>query len=130
MTTYEEARKMAETILELEKTRSEAQEKLKIAKDELLTALQEENMETMFDLQDGLVYLDSSTNYKIPDGLLEEVEAKSKSPDKISQDFIDNMFMPDLKLSKKAKRAIKDEDSELLSVLVPTEKVTIKVKLR
>ena len=58
-----------------------------------------------------------------------EMELKSKKPDKVSDDFIETYFTPDLKLNKQAKKAIREEDSDLLAVLVPEEKRKIKIAI-
>lgn len=130
MSKYDEAKEIAQKLVELELQRTEAVEQQKLLKDELLTLITENSIDSMFECQNGLVFLESKTNYKIADGLLDETEIKSKTPEKISDDFIETYFAPDVKLNKQAKKAIKDGDNDLLAVLVPVEKNSIKIKTR
>lgn len=127
MTTIEEHKKLAEKLIELEKTRKEAQDELKVLKEEYLTNVIENNFASTYETSNGMIFLDSTVSYKIADGLKEETEVKSKSPEKLSQDFVETFFTPDLKLSKKAKKAIKEDDTDLLAVLVPEEKTKVKI---
>lgn len=128
--TYDDAKKLAEELVELELQRVEITDKQKLLKEELLGMVMENPIDSMFECQNGLVFLESKTNYKIADGLIEETEVKSKTPEKISDDFIETYFAPDVKLNKQAKKAIKDGDNDLLAVLVPVEKKSIKIKTR
>lgn len=129
MATIEEHNKLSEKIIELEKTRKEAQDELKVLKEEYLSNILENDFPSVFESPNGMIFLDSTVSYKIADGLKEETEVKSKSPEKLSQDFVEEFFTPDLKLSKRAKKAIKEDDTELLSVLVPEEKTKLKIVL-
>ena len=116
-------------MLELEKTRKASADDQKALKEELLTILEENQIDSMFEFSDGVVFLDKSTKWSVADGLKEETEVKSKKPDKVSDDFIETYFTPDLKLNKQAKKAIREEDSDLLAVLVPEEKRKIKIAI-
>lgn len=130
MSNYEKAKGLAEKILELEKVRKTAQDDVKVLKDELLEIITTNSINSFFEFPTGLVFLDRTTTYKIADGLKEETKVTSKSPDKISPDFVEEYFTPDVKLNKAAKKAIREESSDLLlSVLVPEEKQKIKVTL-
>lgn len=124
---YEEAKRIAEKLVELEITRKTACDEMKRLKEELLGMCESGTIETTFEVQNGLVYMDTKTTHKPADGLKEETMIKSKSPEKLSQDFIDFNFVPDLKLSKMAKKAISEGDSELLSVLSVETKHLIKI---
>lgn len=126
---YEKAKEIAEKLLELEQTRKSAVDDAKLLKEELIALASENSIDTYFELPAGIVFLENSTNWKIADGLKEETAVKSKKPEQLSNDFIELYFKPDLKLSKHAKRAIQEEDSELLSVLVPEEKTKVKITL-
>lgn len=129
MSKYEEAKEIAQKLLELEKTRKQSADDQKALKEELLVLVTENQIDSMFEFNDGIVFVETSTKYKVADGLKEETEVKSKQPDKVSDDFIGTYFNPDLKLSKQAKKAIREEDSELLAVLVPEEKTKITIKI-
>ncbi len=127
--TYERAKEIAQKLLELEKTRKQSADEQKTLKDELLVLITENSIDSTFDFPDGMVFLEQSTSWKIADGLKEETKVQSKKPEQISNDFVELYFKPDLKLSKQAKKAIKDEDNDLLAVLVPEEKSKIKIAL-
>lgn len=127
MSKVEEAREIARKLVELEKTRKETSDQIKALKEEFLSLVIENNIESTYEVQNGMVFLETSTKYVIADGLREELGVKSESPDKISQDFVEEFFVPDIKLSKKAKKAIKEDDTDLLSVLVPEEKTSVKI---
>lgn len=129
MSKYDEAKEIAKKLLELEKTRKASADDQKALKEELLTILEENQIDSMFEFSDGVVFLDKSTKWSVADGLKEETEVKSKKPDKVSDDFIETYFTPDLKLNKQAKKAIREEDSDLLAVLVPEEKRKIKIAI-
>lgn len=129
MSKYEEAKEIAKKLLELEKTRKQSVDDSKALKEELLALIAENQIDSMFEFTDGIVFAETTTKYKVADGLKEETEVKSKQPDKVSDDFIGTYFNPDLKLSKQAKKAIREEDSELLAVLVPEEKTKITIKI-
>lgn len=127
MSKYDEAKEIAKKLVELEKTRKQSADDQKALKEELLTLIEENSIDSMFEFEDGIVFMEISTSWKVADGLKEETEVKSKKPEKLSNDFIEAYFEPDLKLSKHAKKAIREEDSELLAVLVPEEKKKIKI---
>lgn len=128
MSKLEEAKEIAKKLLELEKTRKTSADDQKALKEELLTIFEENpNIVTMFEFPEGIVLKETSTKWSVADGLKEETEVKSKKPDKVSDDFIETYFIPDLKLNKQAKKAIREEDSDLLAVLVPEEKAKIKI---
>lgn len=128
MSKLEEAKEIAKKLLELEKTRKTSVDDQKALKEELLTIFEENpNIVTMFEFPEGIVLKETSTKWSVADGLKEETEVKSKKPDKVSDDFIGTYFIPDLKLNKQAKKAIREEDSDLLAVLVPEEKAKIKI---
>lgn len=128
MSKLEEAKEIAKKLLELEKTRKASVDDQKALKEELLTIFEENpNIVTMFEFPEGIVLKETSTKWSVADGLKEETEVKSKKPDKVSDDFIETYFIPDLKLNKQAKKAIREEDSDLLAVLVPEEKAKIKI---
>lgn len=129
MSKYDEAKEIAKKLLELEKTRKQSTDDQKALKEELLTILEENQIESLFEFEDGVVFLEKSTKWSIADGLKEETAVKSKQPDKVSDDFIKTYFTPDLKLNKQAKKAIREEDTDLLAVLVPEEKRKIKIAI-
>lgn len=127
MSKYDEAREIAKKLIELEKIRKQSADEQKGLKEELLTLISENEIESMFEFNDGVVFAEKSKTWKVADGLKEETEVKSKKPEKLSNDFIEAYFKPDLKLNKQAKKAIREEDSDLLAVLVPEDKLKIKI---
>lgn len=127
---FEEARQIAQRCINLETKRKEANDELKIAKEELLAFLQDNpTVDRMFEFQNGIVFVETKTSYKIPEGLKQETELKSKHPQEISPEFLQENFVPDVKLSKLGKKRIKDESSELLSVLINETKEKIKITI-
>lgn len=106
MSKYDEAKKIAEKLVELELTRKTVTQELKAGKDELLDLIHNNEIESMFEFNNGVVFVETSTKYEIADGLKEETEVKSKSPEKLSQDFVDSYFATDLKLNKRAKKRL------------------------
>ena len=127
MTAYEDAKEIARKLVDTERTRKNAQTELKALKEELLAIYEDNNIDKIFEFTDGIVMLEHSVNYKIADGMKEATEVKSKKPEELSEDFIEEFFVPDIKLSKKAKKAILEDNQDLLSVLVPEEKDKVKI---
>lgn len=127
MTAYEDAKEIARKLVDTERTRKNAQTELKALKEELLAIYEDNNIDKIFEFTDGIVMLEHVVNYKIADGMKEATEVKSKKPEELSEDFIEEFFIPDIKLSKKAKKAILEDNQDLLSVLVPEEKDKVKI---
>lgn len=127
---YDQARELARQLVSLEITRKETQDKQKALKDELLALIEDNAIETTFEFDNGLVYLDETISYKIADGLQEETEVTSKSPDKLDPEFIKKNFDAGLKLSKQAKKAIREGNTDVLAVVVPETKQKIKITVR
>lgn len=127
---YDQARELARQLVSLEITRKETQDKQKALKDELLALIEDNTIETTFEFDNGLVYLDETTSFKIADGLQEETEVTSKSPDKLDPEFIKKNFDAGLKLSKQAKKAIREGNVDILAVVVPETKQKIKINVR
>ena len=132
ITLCEKAKEIAQKLVNLESDRKSITDEQKDLKDELLELFQneEEHVETHIDVQNGLVYLDKSIKFSLPDGLLSEIQAKVKDPKKLSQDLIEESFKPDLKLTKEAKNELKNsENVDLAKLVVQEEKLSIKIKL-
>lgn len=127
---YEEAKEIAKKLVELEVARKSATEQQKLLKDELMDLIKTNNIDSYFEFNDGIVFVDSTTSYKVADGLKEETEVTSKSPEKLSPDLLENYFTSDIKLNKQAKVAIQEGDTDLLSLLYEEtkEKIAIKTK--
>jgi len=129
-TKQEEARQIAQKIIDIEVDKKNAQDEQKELKEFLMTLIQEENVDTHYDLNQGSVFVDTTIKYEIPDGLKEEIESKVKHPDKLSPELIEQYFKTDLKLNKAAMNALRNSsDIDLATLVVETEKETIKVKL-
>ena len=117
MTAYEDAKEIARKLVDTERTRKNAQTELKALKEELLAIYEDNNIDKIFEFTDGIVMLEHSVNYKIADGMKEATEVKSKKPEELSEDFIEEFF----------KKAILEDNQDLLSVLVPEEKDKVKI---
>ena len=73
---------------------------------------------------------ETDDKYSLPDGLLEEIQAKVKDPKKLSQELIEESFKPGLELTRKSKKELKNlENVDLASIVVQEEKFSIKIKL-
>lgn len=127
MSKYDEAKEIAQKLVDLEIERKEIVKKQKELKANLLDILENNSIDSMFEFQNGICCLESKTTFKISDGFKQETKVTSKSPDKISPDFVETFFVPDLKLSKIAKKEILEDNTDILSILVPEEKQNIKI---
>lgn len=125
----ENVKDLAEKLVELEVQRKTITDEQKLLKDELLQ-LMEENDERIIECQNGIVALDTTTTWKVSDGLEEATEVKSKDVKQLSPDFLEAYFNPDLKLSKRAKQELKKGNSELASCLYEDTKTKVKVVVR
>lgn len=125
----ENVKDLAEKLVELEVQRKTITDEQKLLKDELLQ-LMEENDEQIIECQNGIVALDTTTTWKVSDGLEEATEVKSKDVKQLSPDFLETYFNPSLKLSKQAKRELKEGNSELASCLYEDTKTKVKVVVR
>lgn len=127
-TKTEEARKLSQELVNLEIDRLEIVEKQKELKAEI-EVLIEYGADTNYDFPQGSVFVKSSETYQIPDGLKCETEVKSKDASKLNPELL-SYFTPDLKLSAKAKKALRNgDDSTLASIVdvVSKEKLVVKV---
>ena len=128
--TYEEAKEIAQQILDTEIERKEASDKLKELKEKLLEAVTENNIDRTFEFQQGFVTVTTEDKLVIPDGLKEEIIAKVKNPTKLSQDLIDEYFGTKLDLNKKGKMALREgEDPDLANMIVIEQKDKVIVKV-
>lgn len=125
----ESTKDLAEKLVELEVQRKTITDEQKLLKDELLQ-LMEENDERIIECQNGIVALDTTTTWKVSDGLEEATEVKSKDVKQLTPEFLETYFSPSLKLSKQAKRELKEGNSELASCLYEDTKTKVKVVVR
>lgn len=128
--TYEEIKEIAMEVLNAEIDRKEASDRLKEAKEKLIEAVNSENVDRTFQLQQGTVCVVTENKLKVPDGLVEEIENKVKNPKEISQDLIDEFFTTKLNLNKLGKATMLEggnPDLESMIIVEPKDKVVVKV---
>ena len=131
MTTQElnkEARELAQKLVNTEIDRLELVEQQKELKSQI-ELLIEQGADTSYDCSNGSVFVQCTESFVIPDGLKLETEIKSKDASKLNPELL-SYFNPDLKLSAKAKKALRNgEDSTLASIvdIVEKEKLVVKV---
>ena len=124
----QEARELAQKLLNLELDRLELVEQQKELKSQI-ELLIEQGADTNYDLPQGSVFVQTSQTFQISDGLKNETEVKSKDASKLNPELL-NYFNPDLKLSAKAKKALRNgEDSTLASIIDVVEKEKLVVKV-
>ena len=94
-----------------------------------LNKLIEQGADTSYDCPQGSVFVQTSQTFQISDGLKSETEVKSKDSSKLNPELL-TYFNPDLKLSAKAKKALRNgEDSTLASIVDIVEKEKLVVKI-
>ena len=123
-----EARELAQKLVNAEIERLEIVESQKELKSQI-EILIEQGADTSYEFSTGTVSLATSQTFRIPDGLKNETEVKSKDASKLNPELL-NYFNPDLKLSAKAKKALRNgEDATLSSIvdIVEKEKLVVKV---
>ena len=92
--------------------------------------LVEDGADSSIDVNNGLVYISETIQYKIPEGLLEETEVKTKDASKLNPELLKQYFDPALKLSKSAVKALKNSsDVDLAKLIVQEEKSSVKIKI-
>ena len=124
----QEARELAQKLLNLELDRLELVEQQKELKSQI-ELLIEQGADTSYDLNQGSVFVQCTEQFVIPDGLKSETEIKSKVASKLNPELL-GYFNPDLKLSAKAKKALRNgEDSTLASIIDVVEKEKLVVKV-
>lgn len=91
--------------------------------------LVEGGADSSIDVDNGRVYISETISHKIPDGLLEETEVKSKDTSKLNPELIKKYFDPALKLSKHAIKALKNSsDIDLAKLVIQEKKSSVKIK--
>lgn len=128
--TYDEIKEIAKECLDAEIDRKEASDRLKEAKEKLIEAVNSENVDRIFQLQQGTVCVVTENKFKVPDGLVEEIENKVKNPNELSQDLIDEFFTTKLNLNKFGKATMLEggnSDLESMIIVEPKDKVVVKV---
>lgn len=128
-TKTEEARVVAQKLVNLELDRLAITEEQKQLKDEL-EILIENGADTTYDLPQGTVFVQESIKYEVSDGLKQEIEAKVKDNTKVSQELITKYFNQDLKPTRRALKEIRNsENPDLSQLVVQKPKSSIKIKV-
>ena len=115
-----EARELAQKLCNLEIDRLELVEQQKELKSQI-ELLIEQGADTSYDCPQGSVFVQTSQTFQISDGLKSETEVKSKNESKLNPELL-SYFNPDLKLSAKAKKALRNEEDETLASIVDVVK--------
>ena len=123
-----EARELAQKLVNTEIDRLELVEQQKELKSQI-ELLIEQGADTSYDCPNGSVFVQVSQTFQISDGLKNETEVKSKDASKLNPELL-SYFNPDLKLSAKAKKALRnEEDATLASIVDIVEKEKLVVKI-
>ena len=124
------ARELAQKLVDLEINRKDIVGQQKDLKAEL-EQLWEENSEldTFFEVNQGMVYQDSTTKFSVPDGMKEEIFPQVKNPEKLNQDIIEEFIQTSPSLNKKGIKAMREGNVDLANLIVQTEKQSIKIKI-
>ena len=128
-TLNEQLREVAQKLVDLEINRKDIMTEMAELK-ENFEQLVEDGADSSVDVNGGLVYIAETIQYKIPEGLLEETEVKTKDASKLNPELLKQYFDPALKLSKSAVKALKNSsDVDLAKLVVQEEKSSVKVKI-
>lgn len=128
-TLNEQLREVAQKLVDLEINRKDIMSEMAELK-ENFEQLVEDGSDSSVDVNGGIVYIQESIQYKIPDGLLEETEVKSKDASKLNPELLKQYFDPALKLSKSAVKALKNSsDVDLAKLIVQEEKSKVAIKI-
>src|SRR5574344_2409157 len=106
-TLSEQAREIAQKLVNLEIERKSIVDEVSELKEKFFE-LVEQGVDSTYDLPNGQVFISNTISYKIPDGLKQEVESRVKNPEKLSPELIKEYFDPDLKLSRKAMKTLRN----------------------
>ena len=128
-TLNEQLREVAQKLVDLEISRKDIMSEMAELK-ENFEQLVEDGADSSIDVNGGLVYISETISYKIPEGLLEETEVKTKDASKLTPELLKQYFDPALKLSKSAVKALKNStDVDLAKLVVQEEKSSVKIKI-
>ena len=128
-TLNEQLREVAQKLVDLEISRKDIMSEMSELK-ENFEQLVEDGADSSVDVNGGIVYIAETISYKIPDGLLEETEVKTKDASKLNPELLKQYFDPALKLSKSAVKALKNSsDVDLAKLVVQEEKSKVAIKI-
>ena len=128
LTLNEQLRIVAQKLVDLEISRKDIMSEMAELK-ENFEQLVEDGGDSSVDVNGGIVYISETISYKIPEGLLEETEVKTKDASKLNPELLKQYFDPALKLSKSAVKALKNSsDVDLAKLVVQEEKSSVKIK--
>ena len=128
-TLSEQGREIAQKLVNLEIERKSIVDEVSELKEKFFE-LVEQGVDSTYDLPNGQVFISNTISYKIPDGLKQEVESKVKNPEKLSPELIKEYFNPDLKLSRKAMKTLRNSaDPDLSKLVIQDEKAKLTIKV-
>ena len=124
------AREVAQRLINLELDRKTIVDEMSELKSELEFMIENDNVDSSYDFNQGQVFLNNTISYKIPDGLQSEVESKVRDASKLNPELISQYFNGKLTISRKGLKTLRNSADPDLSKLVVQEeksKVTIKI---
>jgi hypothetical protein len=128
-TLNEQLREVAQKLVDLEINRKDIVSEMTELK-ENFEQLVEEGSDTSVDVNGGMVFIQDTIQYKIPEGLIQETEVKTKDASKLNPELLKQYFDPALKLSKSAVKALKNSsDVDLAKLVVQEEKSKVSIKV-
>ena len=128
-TLNEQAREVAQKLVDLEITRKDVASEMSELKEKFYE-LVENGADSSIDVNNGQVFISNTITYSVPDGLKEEVVSKVKDASKLNPELIEQYFNTDLKLSRKATKALRNSsDPDLAQLVVQEEKSKVVIKI-
>jgi len=128
-TLNEQLREVAQKLVDLEINRKDIVSEMSELK-ENFEQLVEDGADASVDVNGGMVFIQDTIQYKIPEGLIQETEVKTKDASKLNPELLKQYFDPALKLSKSAVKALKNSsDVDLAKLVVQEEKSKVSIKV-
>ena len=128
-TLNEQLREVAQKLVDLEINRKDIVSEMTELK-ENFEQLVEDGADASVDVNGGMVFIQDTIQYKIPEGLIQETEVKTKDASKLNPELLKQYFDPALKLSKSAVKALKNSsDVDLAKLVVQEEKSKVSIKV-
>lgn len=127
-TIQEQAREVAQELVNKEIDRKAIVNEITELR-EKFESLIEDGADSSYDVNNGIVFIQETVEYSVPNGLLQEISAKVKNPEKLSQELIEQKFNLNLKPTRKALKELRNsENPDLSSIVVQEEKSKVAIK--
>ena len=127
-TLNEQLREVAQKLVDLEINRKDIVDKMSELK-ENFEQLVEDGADSSIDVNGGLVYVAETIQYKIPEGLKEEILPHVKNPERLSQDIVEEFIKTSPSLNKKGVMAMHEGNVDLANLIIQEEKLSVKIKI-